>query len=279
MKSNDRDTSPKSLELLLPKMQTEMKSIDKISIKKNDSSLILAKKNDLWIIDNDTVARQDKVSQFIFDISEAKKLEMKTSSKEKFHFLHLDDISNPDSKAIEVVFSTPNGELQPIIIGKDASLNWDTRRAYVRINDTSWLTSNIDVSSFSTDKVEWMLDKINIPGKIKKISWDNGSLEHNGTAWISNNEKTFDKEVLREFIATINEIDIDAFSKVDKDNNTTKLFSVNTEQSSYAFLKYDEKTIRIESKDKETLFGKITAQWNLKISEDEMKGIEKTIIE
>jgi hypothetical protein len=245
-------------------LDSQVKEIDGIEISEYNRSIKIEKRDEFWTIGDDTIVEESSVSQLLLTLIEAQKLQKKTSNPKKYHFLEVDEITNPKSKSKKITLYIDNKPIHTIIVGKDATIKWDKKQAYIRENKTSWLVSKIDTSKFKTNKESWNINYLKIPKEITSIKYGNRGFENNQTAWLDENKKALDSnstKKIKEFINSISTLEIKHYLKLPKSQK--EIFSIkNSDQIEYKFYKTDSNnTIVIKTDDRDSLVGKISKKW------------------
>ena len=148
-------------EKLFPRFSKKIENLAKLEIKQGDQSLTFVKKNDEWQIkerDNFPV-KPERIRSILFQLEQAELIEPKTSNKDRYHLLELEDPAKKDAKSrIIRLLDKDNQKLAEVIIGKS---RWDAfgsgkSGVYIRKpgEEQSWL-SNTKLSA-SLDMKEWV---------------------------------------------------------------------------------------------------------------------------
>jgi len=117
----DRSPTYISKEPLLPVLSENINEAASITLASNRHKTILERDGETWRIANsdDYPALFDKVRSLLINLTELQTKERKTDNPELYHYLDVQDPSQPDSNSVQVTVSDKDGNvLADVIIGK-----------------------------------------------------------------------------------------------------------------------------------------------------------------
>lgn len=118
-----KDRSPTYIgkETLLPALSESINEATSITLVSNRHKTILERDGETWRIANsdDYPALFDKVRSLLINLTELQTKERKTDNPELYHYLDVQDPSQPDSNSVQVTVTDKDGNvLADVIIGK-----------------------------------------------------------------------------------------------------------------------------------------------------------------
>lgn len=117
----DRSPTYMDQEPLLPKLSANINQAASISLTSNRHKTILERDGETWRIANsdDYPALFDKVRNLLINLSSLRTLELKTDNPALYHYLEVQNPSQPDSNSVQVTVTDENANvLADVIIGK-----------------------------------------------------------------------------------------------------------------------------------------------------------------
>ncbi len=170
-------TSDQNMEMLIPELQDLINQVDGIVIKKNDETITLDRKNNIWRLGEQDgfMADTNTVASLLLDLRKLKLKQRKTSNPDNYAKLALADTG--ENAATVIVLKSQNQTIADVSIGKRAPKSQGT---YVRKNNEaqSWLSEG--EINIKTNVSGWILNTIlDIePGLIKSVSFKPNDSDH-----------------------------------------------------------------------------------------------------
>lgn len=168
---NNTADSGQNTEMLIPELQDLINQVDGIAIKKNDETITLNKRNNIWRLaeQDGFMADTNNVASLLLDLRKLTLKQRKTSNPDNYAKLSLAE--SGDNAAVVVVLKSKGEIVADVSIGKRAPKSQGT---YVRKNNEvqSWLSEGeINVK---TNASSWILNTIlDIePGLIKSVAFN-----------------------------------------------------------------------------------------------------------